>query len=170
MNAPIIVLPHQLKLAVKYLGTPEALVWVGFGFDPLDNNDERVIATRSMMQKYYPFVPYGMSVGNKRSDGTMTPVTDTDQDGYYDVDVSWWPEGAYRLGYHSLPGISSPAGLPLGPNRDADVSWANFQDWPEALKNLAQPFLHKEKNGAGLCFRILIRPDRTIEPFGDATR
>lgn len=169
MNPPLKLLPNHIHFAVEYLGTPEALAWVGFGFDPLDNNDERVKRTREMMDTFYAHVPYGMSIGNKQADGTMTPMTDANGDGYYELDVSWWPEGAYRIGYHSTPGTASPFGLPLGPNRDADVSWANFHGWPDALKNLARPYLHHEKNGAGLCFRILIRPDRTIEPFGDAT-
>ena len=37
----------------------------------------------------------------------------------------------------------------------------------DKAKKALRPFLHREKNGAGYCFRILIKPDRSIEPFGD---
>lgn len=39
---PIIAEKNKLKFAVEFLDTPEALVWVGHGFDPADNDDQRV--------------------------------------------------------------------------------------------------------------------------------
>lgn len=167
--SPIITEKNKLKFAVEFLGTPEALVWVGHGFDPADNDDERVRQTRELMAKYYAHIPYGMSVGNRAEDGVTSPMRDEDGDGYYELDVSWWPEGVYRLNYHSLPGEASAVGTPLNPSRrDWDVSWPQWwKDWDETARAAARPFMHLEKNGAGSCFRILIRPDRTIEPFGD---
>ncbi len=168
--SPIKTEKNTLRFAVEFLKTPEALLWVGHGFDPLDNDDERVRQTRELMARYYSHIPYGMSVGNRASDGTMSPMRDKDADGYYELDVSWWPEGVYRLNYHSLPGIESPVGSRLDPSRrDQDVSWPLWwKDWDEETRAAARPFMHLEKNGAGSGFRILIRPDRTIEPFGDA--
>lgn len=118
--------------------------------------------TRELMAKYFDHIPYGANVGNRKSDNTMLPVTDEDGDGYYDLDVSWWPEGVYRLNYHSVPGQESPHGSSLSTERDHDVSWPK---WLDAIDEESKPFLHEEKNGAGFCFRILIRPDRTIEAF-----
>jgi len=166
MQSPIKLEKNKIKLSSQYLQVPEILVWVGHGFDPLDNDDKRVEETREFMKKYYSHIPHGMSIGNKNSDDSFIPVKDTD--GYYDLDVSWWPEGVYRFNYHTLPGIQSDVGTKLNPDkRDLDVSWVLFDNWDKEVKKLAEPFVHKEKSGAGYSFRILIKPDRTIEPFGD---
>lgn len=165
---PIHVEKDRLYFAKELLETDEALLWVGHGFDPLDNDDTRVKETRELMERHYPHVPYGMSVGNRMPDGAKTPIG-LNSDGYYEVDVSWWPEEVYRLNIHTLPGIQSPVGTKLDPaRRDWDVSWPLWwSEWDEEAREKARPFLHKEKNGAGSGFRILIRPERTIEPFGD---
>jgi hypothetical protein len=84
----------RLFLSTALLGSERAWLWVGFGFGPKDNDDERVLATRRLMERYYPYVPYGMGVGNKKEDGTMAAIADSNGDGYYEVDLSWWPEGA----------------------------------------------------------------------------
>ncbi len=167
--APIKIEKNRLLFAKTFLGTDAALLWVGHGFDPLDNDDERVKETRELMAKRYSHIPYGMGVGNRAADRNMKPLEDINGDGYYECDVSWWPEGVYRLNYHSLPGAASLAGTSLDlARRDKEVSWPlGWEAWDEKTRELARPFMHKEKNGAGFCFRILIRPDRTIEPFGD---
>lgn len=168
MKPVIKVANNQIKFSVEQLGTEDMLVWVGHGFDPLDNDDIRVAETREHMKKYFPHIPYGMSVGNKKEDGSMEPIRDSDNDGYYDLDVSWWPEGVYRLNFHSIPGVQAPNGSQLDKTRDHDVSWSAFwESWDETTRKATKPFIHKEKNGAGYGYRILIRPDRTIEPFGD---
>ncbi|MEK7607146.1 MAG: hypothetical protein AAB444_03065 [Patescibacteria group bacterium] len=168
--APIKIEKNRLLFAKEFLQTDAMGLWVGFGFDPLDNHDERVKRTRELMGKYYAHVPYGMNVGNRAADGSMKPVEDADNDDYFEVDVSWWPEGVYRLNYHSLPGVASSVGTAHDiKKRDQDVSWPQWwKDWDKESQKLARPFMHREKNGEGSCFRILIRPDRTIEPFGDA--
>lgn len=158
---PIQVSRNKIEFAYEYLGSDSAYVWVGHGFDPLDNDDGRVEVMRQLMSKYYPHIPYGLNVDNKSESGEVVPLSI--QNGYYQLDVSWWPEGVYRLNYHSLLGVASDKGTPLSRNRDQDVSWAKWDTTSEEVR----PYLHKEKNGAGYCFRVLINPDRSILPFGD---
>lgn len=160
---------NTLKLSKKLLGTEEAWLWVGFGFGPKDNDDERVLKTRELMEKYYPYVPYGMWVGNRRADGSMEAIVDTDSDGYYGIDLSWWPEGAYRLNVHTQAGEASSVGSVLREQRDGEVSWAPLDSdiWNDEEKESLRPFLYKEENGAGYSLRILIKPNRTVEAFGD---
>jgi hypothetical protein len=107
--------------------------------------------------------------GNKEEDGTMTPLRDTDGDGFYEVDLSWWPVGSYRLNLHTAAGEPSPYGSPLNDRRDQDCSWAPIDSgrWGEGENESIRSFLHKEENGAGFSLRILIRPDRSVEAFGD---
>lgn len=158
---------NTLKLSEKLLGTNEAWLWVGSAYSPLDNDDTRVKETRELMEKYYPHVPYGMWVGNKEGEKMLTLKNN---DGFYEVNLSWWPVGAYRLNLHTNTGEESPHGSPLHPEkRDQDCSWApiDSQEWSEQQKTTLQPFLHREENGAGSSLRILIRPDRSIEAFGD---
>jgi hypothetical protein len=160
---------EAIDLAKAYLGTSSCLVWVGFGFDTTDNDDERVRRTRELMARFYPNVPYGMGVGNPDEQGRfLIPLVDANQDGYYELDVSRWPAGVYRFNYHSLPNESSPQGGPLSSQRDGEVSWAwwGADRHPDAVQTV-RPIVHKERNGAGYCFRILIRTDRSIEPFGN---
>jgi hypothetical protein len=152
---------NQIRFSQDLLGTDEAWLWVGSAYSPLDNDDARVRETRELMEKYYPYVPYGMQVGNKTSDG-MKPMRASE--GYYTLDVSWWPVGSYRLNLHTAPGVESPFGSKLHPeHRDQDCSWATLENFKDELL----PFFHTEENGAGLSIRILIRPDRSIEAFGD---
>ncbi len=134
---------------------------MGTGYGPTDNNNERVKETRELMDRYYSYVPYGMWVGNKNGD-EMKPLVE--EDSFYNVDVSWWPVGAYRFNIHTKAGEQAPFGSELHlENRDQDCSWAKL----ESLENELVDFLHKEENGAGFSIRILIRPDRSIEAFGD---
>ncbi len=173
-EAPIRVARDAVWFSDRYLGTDRILVWVGHGFDPLDNKDDRVRETRDLMKRHYPHVPYGLSVGNYRG---PTPITlDTPvsfepievSDGYFRLDVSWWPAGVYRLNYHGLPGVQTTRGTTLNPNRDHEVSWPIFwEQWDEETRKMAEGYVHQELNGAGKCFRILIRPDRSVEAFGD---
>lgn len=158
---------NVLKLSEKLLGTKEAWFWVGSAYSPLDNDDTRVKETRELMGKYYPHVPYGMWVGNKEGEKM---VALKNNDGFYEVDLSWWPVGSYRLNLHTNAGEESPYGSPLHPEkRDQDCSWAKIdsEEWSEEQKATLQPFLHREENGAGTSIRILIRPDRSVEAFGD---
>lgn len=158
-----------IKFSKKLLGTKEAWLWVGFGFGPIDNDDERVKETRDLMAKYYSYVPYGMWVGNKEN-GQLVSLKDTDNDGYYKVDLSWWPVGAYRMNLHTNAREESPYGSALNSERrDHDVSWApiDSEQWSKEENESIKPFLHKEENNAGFSIRILIRPNRTIEVFGD---
>lgn len=158
---------NRIFFSNTLLGTPEAWLWVGTGYGPRDNNDKRVQETRALMETYYPYVPYGMWVGNQKA-GTQVPLTDVD--GWYMADVSWWPEGTYRLNLHTLAGVSSPIGSPLKPeNRDQECSWAPLDaaPWGSEEHTSLIPYLHTEENGSGMSLRILIRPDRSIEPFGD---
>jgi hypothetical protein len=158
---------NVLKLSEKLLGTKEAWMWVGSAYSPLDNDDTRVRETRELMAKYYPHVPYGMWVGNKEGE-KMAALKNTD--GFYEVDLSWWPVGSYRLNLHTNVGEESPYGSKLNPEkRDQDCSWAaiDSQDWSVEENENIQRLLHKEENGAGSSLRILIRPDRSIEAFGD---
>jgi hypothetical protein len=153
---------NTIQFSQKLLGSEEAFVWVGFGFDPKDNNDARVQETRELMQRYCPYVPYGMGVGNGQKNW-QAPMQA--QDGMYSLDVSWWPVGVYRLNLHSKKGEETPFGSKLHPeNRDQDCSWAKLESYQDELKG----FLHKEENGAGHSIRFLIRPDRTIEALGDS--
>ncbi|MFA6790155.1 MAG: hypothetical protein WCR65_01085, partial [Parcubacteria group bacterium] len=117
-------------------------------------DDERIKETRDLMKKYYSYIPYGMGVGNKR-DGGMVAVKDEDYDGYFDIDLSWWPEGVYRLNIYS--------------DGDRDIEWGQiFQDrFIEKENENIKEFAHKEENREGFSIRILIKPDRNVEPFGD---
>lgn len=152
---------NEIRFSGKLLGSEEAWLWVGSAYSPADNDDERVRASRELMEKYYPHVPYGMWVGN-REDNRIVPLQG--KDGYYVLNLGWWPVGVYRINLHTSSGIESPFGSKLHPeNRDQDCSWTPLESFTEELK----PFLHKEENGAGYSLRFLIRPDRSIEPFGD---
>ena len=161
----LIKIENQLvKFSEKLLGTPEVWLWVGGAYGPQDNDDQRVKETRELMEKYYPYVPYGMWVGNKAGT-TMAPLTLSD--GFYILDTSWWPVGVYRINLHASAGVESPFGSKLHPERrDQDCSWAPL----EIFKDEIQTFLHQEENGAGLSIRFLIRPNRTIEAFGDMVK
>ncbi|MDD3498699.1 MAG: hypothetical protein PHH24_04345 [Candidatus Moranbacteria bacterium] len=145
---------NSLKISKKILDAPEAWLWVGFGFGSKDKDDERIKETRDLMKKYYSYIPYGMGVGNKR-DGGMVAVKDEDYDGYFDIDLSWWPEGVYRLNIYS--------------DGDRDIEWGQiFQDrFIEKENENIKEFAHKEENREGFSIRILIKPDRNVEPFGD---
>lgn len=91
-------------------------------------------------------------------------------DGFYEVDLSWWPVGSYRMNLHTNAGEESPYGSKLNPEkRDQDCSWApiDSEQWSEEENASIRPFLHQEENGAGSSIRILIRPNRSVEAFGD---
>lgn len=167
----LIKIENQLiQFSQKLLGTDEAWVWVGSGYSPMDNNDERVKETRALMEKYYNFVPYGMWVGNKKEETAVPLIL---ENAYYTLDTSWWPVGVYRLNLHTNAGQESPYGSKLRPEkRDLDCSWApiDSEQWTEEEKESLRPFLHKEENGAGSSLRILIRPDHTIEALGDSIK
>jgi hypothetical protein len=157
---------NKIRFSKKLLGTEEAWLWVGSAYGPIDNDDERVRATRELMEKYYPYVPYGMWVGNREGD-TMISLKNTN--GSYMLDLDWWPVGVYRINLHTAAGIESPFGSKLHPEkRDQDCSWTSLESshWESELK----PFLHQEENGAGYSLRFLIRPDRSIEPLGDQAK
>lgn len=152
----IITQRNLLKISKKILDAPEVWLWVGFGFGPKDNDSDRIRETRDLMKKYYSYIPYGIGVGNK-NDNKMISVKDIDSDGYFDIDLSWWPEGVYRLNIYS--------------NDSKGTEWGQiFQDSfdEEEIENIKN-FAHKEENGEGYSVRILIRLDRSIEPFGDKT-
>lgn len=152
----------NIRLSQSFLGTEEAWLWVGSAYSSFDNDNTRVKETRALMERYYPHVPYGMWVGNKPDD-TMMPLS-VNKDGYYTLDTSWWPIGVYRINLHTAQGIESPFGSKLHPEkRDQDCSWAALENFQSTLADC----LHKEENGAGYSLRFLIRPDRSIEPFGD---
>ena len=159
---------NVLKLSLKLLGTEEAWLWVGSAYSPLDNDDTRVKETRELMEKYYPYVPYGIWVGNKKGE-KMDALKNTN--GFYVVDLSWWPAGSYRLNLHTKAGEESLYGSKLKPEkRDQDCSWApiDSEQWIQEENENLRPFLHTEENGAGSSLRILIRPDRSVEAFGDS--
>ncbi len=152
---------NQIKFSKELLGAETAWLWVGSGYSPLDNDDNRVKETRELMEKYYPYVPYGMWVGNKAGN-EMKPL-ELREEGYT-LDLSWWPVGVYRMNLHTGAGIESPFGSKLHPEkRDQECSWSPLETFQNELKS----FLHKEENGAGYSIRFLIRPDRSVEPFGD---
>ncbi len=158
-----------IKFSKKLLDSEEAWLWVGSAYGPLDNDDQRVKDTRELMEKYYPYVPYGMWVGNKNGE-KMIALSDTDRDGYYKADLSWWPVGSYRMNLHTNQGEESPYGSQLHPDkRDQECSWApiDSNQWSEEENAHMKAFLHTEENGAGASVRILIRPDRSVEAFGD---
>jgi hypothetical protein len=166
---PIKTGKNVLKLSDKLLGTEEAWLWVGSAYGPIDNDDARVKETRELMEKYYPYVPYGMWVGNKEGEKMIALKN---KDGFYEVDLSWWPVGSYRINLHTNVGEESPYGSKLNPEkRDQDCSWApiDSKQWGAEDNASLQPFLHTEENGAGTSVRILIRPDRGVEAFGDQT-
>lgn len=152
---------NQIRFSKSLLGTEEAWLWVGSAYSPTDNDDERVRETRELMKRYYGYIPYGMWVGNKEGN-EMKPLTLSD--GFYTLDTSWWPVGVYRINLHTAAGVESPFGSKLHPEkRDQDCSWAALENFKDELGL----FLHQEENGAGFSIRFLIRPDRSIEPFGD---
>jgi hypothetical protein len=152
---------NTIQFSKQLLGSEEAFVWVGFGFDPKDNDDIRVRETRELMQKYYSHIPYGMGVGNSQ-ENWKAPVQA--KEGAYTFDVSWWPVGVYRLNLHGEKGRPTPFGSELYPeNRDQDCSWAKLESYQDELRD----FLHQEDNGAGYSIRIFIRPDRGIQALGD---
>lgn|GEM_PF-4120609 len=103
---------NVLKLSTKLLGTEEAWLWVGSAYSPLDNDDARVKETRGLMEKYYPYVPYGMWVGNKEGE-KMVALKNTED--FYVVDLSDWPVGSYRMNLHTHAGEASLYGLKLNP-------------------------------------------------------
>lgn len=156
---------NLLKFSKELLGTGEAWLWVSALPSPLDNDDARVRETRELMEKYYSYIPSGMWVGNKEGEKR---VVLKNVDGFYGIDLSWWPVGVYRMNLHTSAGVESSGGSELHPEkRDQDCSWAmiDSEKWQEELK----PYLHQEENGAGVSIRILIRPDRTVEAFGDVS-
>lgn len=153
---------NTIRFSQSLLGTNEAWLWVGSAYSPFDNDNTRVEETRALMERYYPHVPYGMWIGNKFKD-TMMPLPANEED-YYTLDTSWWPVGVYRINLHTAQGVESPFGSRLHPeNRDQNCSWATLENFQSDLAD----FLHKEENGAGYSLRVLIRPDRSIEAFGD---
>ena len=159
---------NLLKLSTQLLGTDEAWVWVGSAYSPLDNDDTRVRETRELMEKYYAYIPYGMWVGNKEGEQMIALKN---ANGFYEIDLSWWPVGSYRMNLHTNVGEESPYGSKLNPEkRDQDCSWApiDSEQWSQEENENLRPFLHKEENGAGSSIRILIRPDRSVEAFGDS--
>ncbi len=168
-SVPIVVGRNMVLLSTRYLGTAEAYVWVGWGTGPQDNSDHRVQETRALMKKYYPYVPYGMMVGNyDHTDTFNAPLIDDLASGYYGLRLDHWPEGVHRLNYHGPPNKRSPSGFPLTSERDGHVSWARwYSETPERVIATVRDFIYREPNGAGLCFRILIDRDRTIKPFGN---
>lgn len=170
---PIIVAKNTVRFSARYLGATEALVWVGGAHAPVDNDDAIVRVERDLVKKRYPYVPSGMAVGNPQNEDRpimlcrMQPLLQ--KDGYYTLDVSRWPAGVYRLNYHALPGAEAPAGQAPQPGmRDRDLIWPVFWEaWDAATRETIRPFIHRERNRPGTySFRILIRLDRNIEPFG----
>ena len=154
---------NRIRFSQELLGTEEAWLWVSSMSSPLDNDDVRVKETRELMETYYPYIPSGMWVGNKEGEKLVALQNVED---VYDLDLSWWPVGVYRMNLHTSAGVESPYGSKLHPEkRDQDCSWAaiDSEKWQEELK----PYLHVEENGAGTSIRILIRPDRSIEALGD---
>lgn len=154
---------NQIRFSQELLGTEEAWAWVSGLPGPFDNDDVRVKETRELMEKYYPYIPAGMWVGNKEGE---TIVALKSVDGFYVLDLSWWPVGVYRMNLHTSAGVESPYGSKLHPEkRDQDCSWAaiDSEKWHDELKS----YLHIEENGAGASIRVLIRPDRSIEALGD---
>ena len=92
-------------------------------------------------------------------------------EGFYTVALSWWPVGSYRMNLHTNAGEESPHGSKLHPEkRDQDCSWApiDSERWSVEDNARLQSFLHTEENGAGTSIRILIRPNRDVEAFGDS--
>lgn len=169
-EVPIKVERDLIQLSTRYLGTSEAYVWVGLSFGPLDNDDVRVLETRDLMHRYYPYIPYGMMVGNVGSSGWfIMPLIDELANGYYLLRVDLWPEGIYRFNYHSRANVVSPSGFPLTGKRDGHVSWSRWwsDDTPQPVKDKIRDFVYVEPNRAGHCFRVLIDRDRSIKPFGN---
>ena len=161
---------NSLYVSATLLGTPCAWAWVGFGWSPTDDNDERVLETRRVMEKFYPYIPYGVFVGNRGSDGSMVPI-EQDESGYYRLDLSWWQPGAYRMNFHTEDGVPSPVGSPLRLSlRDKNFSWMPLERIMNGESESDKIFLHKEENNAGYSIRILIWPDRSVSAFGDLAR
>ncbi|NTW15022.1 MAG: hypothetical protein HGA38_01475 [Candidatus Moranbacteria bacterium] len=168
METPIILSRNLIRLAVSYLDSEQAFAWVGHGTGPEDNDDVRVAEDRAHMERYYPDIPFGLNVGNRKSDRSFDPLVDEDGDGFYELHVDWWPEGVYRFNYHGLPGEASSVGSVLLERRDGEVLWPRFyESWDEETRKAFLPFIYQERNGNGYCYRVLIRADRSIEPFGN---
>lgn len=146
---------NSLKISKRILESKEAWIWVGFGFGPRDNNNERIEETRELMKKYYSYVPYGMKIGNKNEEGETISIKDDDDDGYYKIDLNWWPAGVYRLNIYA--------------DKNRETKWGQLfnNDFNKEEKEEIDNFAHKEENGGGYSLRILIKPDRRVEPFGD---
>ena len=160
---------NTLFVSFELLQTPRAWAWVGFGWGPRDNDDDRVTETRVLMEKFYPYIPYGMFIGNTGSDGSKIPAEQ--EDGFYRLDLSEWSEGVYRLSFHTELNVPSTVGSVLNSNlRDRNVSWMPLERILEQGSHEERAFLHREENGAGFSIRILIWPDRTVSAFGDSAQ
>lgn len=151
-----IVDKNIFAISAKLLDLPEAQLWVGHGEGPMDDDDERVKCEREEDLKAGKI--YGIEAMDL-----------TDEDGWFLIDVTKWPEGKYRLMIHSHAGIQSDVGTKINEkSRDLEYSWPILSDeLIEKLDNEQKQFIYRESNGRGYCFRIEILPDRSIVSAGN---
>lgn len=161
---PIKIQDRIVLLSIAYLGVAKAEIWIGPHEEgPRDDNDARVVKDRVEAEQNYKEGktqrPSGISVFS---------VTDSDHDGYYELDTSAWPAGLYRLNYHGVANQRTPFGSPLDPEkRDLQYSWMQLPGELMAQDEVL-PFIYWEPNGRGFCFRIQITQDGRILPAGNS--
>lgn len=145
-------------LNTETLGLKEAQLWVGHPDGPVDDEDERVRREREEDKARNAI--YSIEAVNLKESEKYP--------GWFEINTSVWPAGAYRLMIHSYAGIHAPKGTPLRNMRDGQYSWPDIAN--EILLNLSdeqKKFLYLEKNKRGFCFRIRIDENSNIKPSGN---
>jgi hypothetical protein len=157
----------RIKLSQAFLGSKLAYVWVAPGLGDLDSEaDAGIIAEAETwgINGSCDF-PFGINIGNAPPSKGDSPLRA--QRGIYRLDTLWWPKGIYRFNYHAPPGEASEFGTPCDEDHD-NFSWAAWG--PDLHKDAfteVRDFIHRERNGRGFSFRVLVCPDNTVIPFGD---
>ena len=149
---PIRIQQNKILLAKAYLGSDQAFVWIGpHEIGPSDDDDARVVRDRQEAEEAWK------AGKTKRPSGINAfVITDTDGDGYYELDTTGWESGCYRFMYHGNENEQTPFGTELDlAKRDLQYSWAKISD--EVRDSLdVNPFVYWEPNGRGFCFRVEI--------------
>jgi len=148
-----IINKKKFLLSTELLGLSEAQLWIGVSPDgPIDNDDERVRLEREREERE-------KGLPGKRISGieAVDLIESVEFPGWFEVDVTDWKDGKYRINVHSKANIQAPNGTELRDIRDGQYSWPSISD--EDLIRLSKEqkdALYLENNKAGFCIRISV--------------